>query len=423
MTPTLSICIHTFNRGDLLDDTLGRLEDLERFEIPFEVVVSDNLSSDHTAEVIEKRRRAMPYLRHCLQGRAAPIYPAMINALRNARGRYVVYLADDDSLIPEALWDYVARMEREPDLTAIYADWIAYDDEQKRELHRYFQFRAPMAFGPENPVGLATFMLQYLVYPEVALFRRDALLQCDCHARRGLYPFYLWAYRLSRVGRVAFELTPYYREHRVLQRRFQRTSWANQAMRLQLIGDEFRNQLEMLVLLAIQDAGATHVAGQQALTVRQMIDRHLNSRLMLEVSRAVADKDWLLAVELRRRMVLWSGPGSQEDVRRDALEITFPAALQAIQETCRTLSGVSGVQLEGFRTRQVQDFFGLHYPDLALLESADAVSWEGSGRPLVVRKHGSPSVEAAASSGYELSLERLLDLYRINAASIDLTGL
>jgi hypothetical protein len=144
---------------------------------------------------------------------------------------------------------------------------------------------------------------------------------------------------------------------------------------------------------------------------------------MLEVTRAIADKDWLLAVELRRRMVLWSGPGSPEDVRRDALEITFPAALQAIQETCRTLTGVSGLRLEGFNTPQVHDFFRLHYPDLTLLESADAASRDGNAGPLVVRKHGSPSVEAAGSSGYELSLDRLLDMYRITAVPIDVTEL
>jgi hypothetical protein len=314
-------------------------------------------------------------------------------------------------------------MERERDLTAVYADWIAYDDENKRELHRYFQFREPMAFGPENPVGMATFMLQHVVYPEVAVFRRAALLRCDCHVRRGLYPFYLWAYRLSRVGRVAFELTPYYREHRVLQSRFQRAYWGNIQMRLQLIGDEFRNQLETLVLLAIQDAGATHVSGEQALQARQLIDRHLNSRLALEVTRAIADKDWLLAVELRRRMVLWSGPGSPEDIRRDALEITFPAALQAIQETYRTLTGVSGLRLEGFTTRDAHEFFGLHYPDLALLDPPASGAGDATARPLVVRKHEASAADTAASSGYELALDRLLDTYRINAVPIDLATL
>jgi hypothetical protein len=220
---------------------------------------------------------------------------------------------------------------------------------------------------------------------------------------------------------VTFDLTPYYREHRVLQARFRRTSTANMAMRLTLIGDEFRNQLEMLVLRAIQDTGATHLAGPQALSARELIDRHLNSRLGLEVTRAMADRDWLLAVELRRRMVLWSGPGSPEDVRRDAVDITFPAALQAIQETCRTLTGVSGLWLDGFRTRQVHDLFRLLYPDVTLLDSPTGGS--GDARPLVVRKHAPPSSGSGEAPGYELSLERVLDQYRISTAPLDLAEL
>jgi len=40
-----------------------------------------------------------------------------------------------------------------------------------------------------------------------------------------------------------------------------------------------------------------------------------------------------------------------------------------------------------------------------------------------VRKHGPPSVEDGATPGYELALDRLLDMYRVNAAPIDLTDL
>jgi glycosyltransferase involved in cell wall biosynthesis len=416
ITPRLSVCIHTFNRADLLDHTLETVRELERVDKSFEVVVSDNCSTDHTAQVIAKHQRTMPALRHCLQGRAAPIYAAMSNSLRNARGTCVVYLADDDSLIPEPLWDYVDRMDREPDLSAIYSDWIAWDDEQKRELHRYFvHVDRPFAFGPDNPVGLATFLLQYRIYPEVAVFRRDALLQADCHARRGLYPFYLWTYQLSRAGRVAFELTPFYREHRVLQARFQRRYWGSQQMRLQLIGDEFRNQLESLVLLAIHTTGASHLGGEQARQARELIDWHLNARLELEVRRAAEQKDWLLAVELRRRMVLWSGPGTIEEQQHDALALTVPAALQAIQETYRTLTAPAGLWFEGFETRVIPDFFREHYSDIPVLEGSRAPD-----RAVIVRKHGTPD---DAATGYAFALDRLLETYRVNTIAIDVSQL
>ena len=42
----------------------------------------------------------------------------------------------------------------------------------------------------------------------------------------------------------------------------------------------------------------------------------------------------------RRRLVLWYGPGTPEDQQRDGLQLTFPAALQSIQETYGSLSDV-----------------------------------------------------------------------------------
>ena len=54
-------------------------------------------------------------------------------------------------------------------------------------------------------------------------------------------------YRLSRVGRIAFDPLPFYREHRILKDRFQRSHWANMAMQFHMIGDELRLALEAMV--------------------------------------------------------------------------------------------------------------------------------------------------------------------------------
>ncbi len=425
MEPALSIVIPTYNRADLLDYTLERLRDLERFGKAIEIVISDNISTDHTAQIIEKHRTAMPYLRYCLRPKQMPLHKGIINGLRNSRGQLVVLLMDDDSFIPETLMGYVERMERESDLTAIYADWIAYDDEKQQELHRYYHFQKPVCFGPQDPLGLINFVLKQRIYPELAVYRRESLFRCECLVKRGTYAAYLWMYRLSRLGRVAFELAPFYREHRVLKKQFQRTHWANMEMRHQLIGDEFRNQLESIVLWALQDTGISHVPEDQTLAVKQLIDQFLHSRLSLEIGRAMAEKNWLLALELRRRMVLWNGPGSVDDQRRDAIEISLPAAMQAVHDTYEILSEVSGLVLQGFRSRQIHDFFRRHYPDLKLLEST-AASPAGTGRPLVVYKSdaGIPDdPHDTAYPGYRLYLNRLLENYRVCPVQIDLTGL
>jgi hypothetical protein len=67
----------------------------------------------------------------------------------------------------------------------------------------------------------------------------------------------------------------------------------------------------------------------------------------------------------------------------------------------------------------VHEFFATHYPDLPIVERAS----DGSRRALVVRKHGAPRASDSEPSGYELALDELIDLYRINAVPVDLATL
>lgn len=54
-SPLLSLCIPTYNRADVLDVTLAVLFSLSDFDPTLvEVVVSDNCSTDHTAQVVAK---------------------------------------------------------------------------------------------------------------------------------------------------------------------------------------------------------------------------------------------------------------------------------------------------------------------------------------------------------------------------------
>src|SRR5438128_10283636 len=154
MQPLFSICIPTYNRADLLDYCLEHLRELERFQKPFEIIVSDNASTDDTRQKVAAKQMVLPYLRYSRQVTNVGVTGNYQNAIRRATGNLVIYLADDDSIIPENLIQHIERMEREPDLAAVYADWIAYDDDQERELHRYFHFDRPVPFGRDDPTGL-----------------------------------------------------------------------------------------------------------------------------------------------------------------------------------------------------------------------------------------------------------------------------
>ncbi len=415
-TPLLSICIPTRNRSDLLDYCLSRLAGLAEHGIEFEVVLSDNSRTNESAKVAQKHSRSIKNLVYCHQPNDRAAYDGYSNSARNSSGRFVTYLADDDSLIFDQLVRYVRRLEADPRLAGIVADWVAYDDEEELELHRYFQFREPVAFGPGDPLGLVNFMVGHFIHPEIHIVRREALLGSDCLGARFRYGALRWIYRVARSGTVAFELEPFYRESRRMKSRFDRSGKARTdtegyQARLQFIGDEMRTELEVLFLWALQDSGQVRIPPDQVLTVKNMIDAYLNLRIPLEVDRALSARNWLLALDLRRRQVLWNGPGDTLDRQREAMSIALPAALQAVRDAYFNLSGVTGLRIVGFNTPLVADHFREVYPDIRLVGSTEKDS--PSDRIVMLSKSAISEPLQFASDGYSFALDRLLMQYSL----------
>jgi glycosyltransferase involved in cell wall biosynthesis len=420
MPPLLSICIPTYNRADLLDYCLTGLAPLKDCGKSVEIVVSDNGSTDRTQAVIEAHRECLPgvlsYRFAENQGAAAN----WLNALRKADGEILAYLADDDSLIIENLLRHVETLEQQKDLVAIYADWISWDDQAGREIRRHYAgLTASVSFGADAPLELVNFMLDRFYPPEIGIYRRSALVRAHEFGGRAL-PYYMRMYRLSRVGRVAFDPLPFYREHRALKDRFQRSHWVNMDMQFHMIGEELRLALEAMVLMAVQDAGAPSIPPDLAPVIQKSIDRILHSRINLEVDRACGRKDWITAVELKRRRVLWHGPGSDADINQDIRMIVIPAALQAVEKTFRSLSGVPGVSLRGFESGKVAEFFAVHFPDLPIL-AADSGA---AGDPLVLHRDEQSLARdgSAGDPARVMVLQQQLDLYRLASPRIDLKG-
>ena len=65
--PLLSICIPTYNRAECLEDCLRSLERATQGLIDrVQIVISDNASTDHTPEVVQKWAAVLPirYIRN-----------------------------------------------------------------------------------------------------------------------------------------------------------------------------------------------------------------------------------------------------------------------------------------------------------------------------------------------------------------------
>ena len=97
--PLLSVIIPTRERPETLQYTLRTA--LDQTSKNFEVIVSDNFSQDNTAEVV--RSLSDPRLRLINPGRRLSMCDNWDFALLHAAGDYVMFIGDDDAVIPGAL--------------------------------------------------------------------------------------------------------------------------------------------------------------------------------------------------------------------------------------------------------------------------------------------------------------------------------
>jgi hypothetical protein len=157
------------------------------------------------------------------------------------------------------------------------------------------------------------------------------------------------------------------------------------------------------------------------LNLKMMIDKFLHNRTTLEIQRAAMAKNWILAVELRRRLALWYGPGSPQEQEAEVRNLVLPAALQHVQASYDGLTEVTGIALKGFRGNMVKDFFQAQFPHIPFTESAETEDNAG-GRPLVLHRD-TPQVTAARYPGYEFFLDRLVNNYRVSTMGVNLAEL
>lgn len=98
--PFVSVIVPTYNRGDMLDVTIGSFVNQNYSADSYEIVVVDNNSSDHTREIVkrwqERSRVPISYIFEARQG----VHFARNTAFKHAVGE-ILYYTDDD-MIAEA---------------------------------------------------------------------------------------------------------------------------------------------------------------------------------------------------------------------------------------------------------------------------------------------------------------------------------
>jgi glycosyltransferase involved in cell wall biosynthesis len=115
--PFITIAIPTFNRASWLHDCVA--SGLSQTYRNFEIVVSDNASTDDTQEVL--KQLSDPRLRVIRQQNNVGFIPNWNACLTHARGEYIIFVSDDDRIAPYMLERCVDLIAEDPTISVVMA--------------------------------------------------------------------------------------------------------------------------------------------------------------------------------------------------------------------------------------------------------------------------------------------------------------
>ncbi|TFF21811.1 glycosyltransferase family 2 protein [Jiella endophytica] len=295
----LSLCVPTYNRARFLEHLFPHIREASQvFDFSYEIVVSDNASPDDTAEVVARFKAEGLPIRYFRQEENKRL-SNQFSAFRHARGEFLVYLADDDLMIPEALADNIRFMMENPQIRVVYTPFEIYDALNGERHCLFYHLRKPVeVFQPGQEVDLLKMLVENHVMPEIGIYRAEAVRQLVSAPQ---FCYWAFAYLATMVsqGPVAFRDVPYYRSVTltpVMPNRHQEGTHDNLYN-----WDAFRGGLEFMVFSLLKRLGLTPDRELQRI-FRDMVDSFLSMRMHVSLRLWLGRRDYLKAYELITRL-------------------------------------------------------------------------------------------------------------------------
>ena len=298
-SPVISICVPTFNRAWLLERNVTfHLQAFRAREIAFEIVVVDDCSTDETASYLATLAD-VPELVHYRRHKNSGFLENYAFAMRRAKGRYAIFLGDDDLLIPDQVIAYVDRLESDPALGMIQAPWMEVDARAgERDLGPFYKLATDVRLPKGNHAGLADFILERHIFPEFMIIRREILAKAISSAS----PFIFWAFlftaRALAYADVLFVPAPFARVTALSDDPRLRQG-NNETM---FKWDHYRGGVEYIVGLALRPA-TTSIEQRTATTLS--INKFMAVRLKVALRLLIGARHWAEAYVLAHRMMAY----------------------------------------------------------------------------------------------------------------------
>jgi glycosyltransferase involved in cell wall biosynthesis len=136
--PAVSICLPVYNGENYLAIAIESM--LAQTFADFELIITDNASTDRTEEICRRFADADPRVRYHRNERNVGGARNQAIAVQLSRGRYVRLSAHDDRVAPTHLEECIAILEERPDVVIAFTRTVVID-EVGTEEHQYCSTR------------------------------------------------------------------------------------------------------------------------------------------------------------------------------------------------------------------------------------------------------------------------------------------
>ena len=174
-SPLVSVVLRTYKRPDIVGRAIESVLD-QTYE-NFELIVIDDHSPDRTPEVVREYESEDDRIRYIRNERNRGHVPTLNIACREATGKYIAFLDDDDVWLPTKLEAQVTRIEKLPDTYAMVYGATRHKDMETEETiivsdpglegDIYFEVLrrgSGSVFGPPSGVMIRNTVLEELDY-------------------------------------------------------------------------------------------------------------------------------------------------------------------------------------------------------------------------------------------------------------------
>jgi len=132
----VSVAVITYNQKAFLEECLNSI--LEQSFKNYEIVISDDGSSDGTPEMLVELEKKFPKkVKLVLNNKNEGITKNCNKVLKICSGKYIAWMGGDDLMLPGKLEKQVAFMEANPDCSICYHNLDVFDSETNRTIKTF----------------------------------------------------------------------------------------------------------------------------------------------------------------------------------------------------------------------------------------------------------------------------------------------